>query len=63
MQNMRYEANGPSGEDRIGRGSASDLPRLKVVVVGDGGTGKTSLLVVFTDGAFPEVRNSDVVCW
>lgn len=28
---------------------------VKVVLVGDGGCGKTSLLMVFADGAFPEV--------
>ncbi|KAK2100071.1 hypothetical protein P7K49_021419, partial [Saguinus oedipus] len=27
---------------------------VKVVLVGDGGCGKTSLLTVFADGAFPE---------
>ena len=61
MQNMGYEANGGSrGSSPLktnGKREKSDLPRVKVVVVGDGGTGKTSLLVVFTDGEFPEVRN------
>lgn len=28
---------------------------VKVVLVGDGGCGKTSLLMVFAEGAFPEV--------
>lgn len=28
---------------------------VKVVLVGDGGCGKTSLMMVFADGAFPEV--------
>ncbi|XP_006171427.2 rho-related GTP-binding protein RhoD [Tupaia chinensis] len=30
------------------------VPSVKVVLVGDGGCGKTSLLMVFADGAFPE---------
>lgn len=33
-------------------------PSVKVVLVGDGGCGKTSLLMVFADGAFPEVSAS-----
>lgn len=28
---------------------------VKVVLVGDGGCGKTSLMMVFADGSFPEV--------
>lgn len=28
---------------------------VKVVLVGDGGCGKTSLMMVFANGAFPEV--------
>lgn len=31
---------------------------VKVVLVGDGGCGKTSLLMVFAEGAFPEVSAS-----
>lgn len=58
MQNMRYAANGIPQRERSpvkSGGNNGDLSRIKVVVVGDGGTGKTSLLVVFTDGEFPEV--------
>lgn len=29
---------------------------LKIVIVGDGGCGKTSLLMVYSQGSFPEVR-------
>lgn len=29
---------------------------LKIVIVGDGGCGKTSLLMVYAKGDFPEVR-------
>ena len=31
---------------------------LKIVIVGDGGCGKTSLLMVYAKGDFPEVRMS-----
>lgn len=33
---------------------------LKIVIVGDGGCGKTSLLMVYSQGSFPEVRPSGV---
>lgn len=53
-------ANGtlPEGAAGSSRGSAaapSGKKEVKVVVVGDGGCGKTSLLMVFAKGAFPEV--------
>lgn len=38
--------------------AAPESVRLKVVVVGDAGVGKTSLLTVFKSGVFPEVRRS-----
>lgn len=31
---------------------------LKIVIVGDGGCGKTSLLTVYAKGNFPEVREA-----
>lgn len=31
---------------------------LKIVIVGDGGCGKTSLLMVYAKGDFPEVRGT-----
>ncbi|XP_064889056.1 rho-related GTP-binding protein RhoF isoform X2 [Columba livia] len=34
--------------------SAKDKKEVKVVIVGDGGCGKTSLLMVYAQGAFPE---------
>lgn len=33
---------------------------LKIVIVGDGGCGKTSLLMVYSQGSFPEVRPAGV---
>lgn len=32
------------------------VEELKIVIVGDGGCGKTSLLMVYAKGDFPEVR-------
>ncbi|XP_050002340.1 rho-related GTP-binding protein RhoF isoform X2 [Alexandromys fortis] len=35
---------------------SSARKELKIVIVGDGGCGKTSLLMVYCQGSFPEVR-------
>lgn len=32
--------------------------QLKIVIVGDGGCGKTSLLMVYAKGDFPEVKTT-----
>lgn len=37
-------------------GARKDGGELKIVIVGDGGCGKTSLLMVYAKGDFPEVR-------
>ncbi|XP_004627223.1 rho-related GTP-binding protein RhoD [Octodon degus] len=37
-----------------GEEAPASVPSIKVVLVGDGGCGKTSLLMVFTNGDFPE---------
>lgn len=34
--------------------------RKKIVIVGDGACGKTSLLIVYQNGKFPEVKNKIV---
>lgn len=39
-----------------GSGTAKWGEELKIVIVGDGGCGKTSLLMVYAKGDFPEVR-------
>ncbi|KAG8522653.1 Rho-related GTP-binding protein RhoD [Galemys pyrenaicus] len=44
------EAAQPAGEE-----AQPGARAVKVVLVGDGGCGKTSLLMVFAEGAFPEV--------
>lgn len=38
-----------------GEEAPASVRSVKVVLVGDGGCGKTSLLMVFTNGDFPEV--------
>ncbi|XP_076971697.1 rho-related GTP-binding protein RhoD isoform X1 [Tamandua tetradactyla] len=43
------EAATAAGEEEV-----PGVPSVKVVLVGDGGCGKTSLLMVFAHGAFPE---------
>lgn len=40
-------------------GSTSD--ELKIVIVGDGGCGKTSLLMVYAKGDFPEVSENIIL--
>lgn len=39
-------------------GTAKKGEELKIVIVGDGGCGKTSLLMVYAKGDFPEVRTA-----
>lgn len=41
-----------------GGGGKKDGGELKIVIVGDGGCGKTSLLMVYAKGDFPEVRRA-----
>lgn len=42
----------------ISNGNAKKGEELKIVIVGDGGCGKTSLLMVYAKGDFPEVRTT-----
>lgn len=44
-----------NGGGTVGR-AREDGGELKIVIVGDGGCGKTSLLMVYAKGDFPEVR-------
>lgn len=41
-----------------GNGTTKKGEELKIVIVGDGGCGKTSLLMVYAKGDFPEVRRA-----
>ena len=41
-----------------GNGTTKKGVELKIVIVGDGGCGKTSLLLVYARGNFPEVREA-----
>lgn len=43
-----------------GNGTVKQGEELKIVIVGDGGCGKTSLLMVYAKGDFPEVRRTSV---
>lgn len=45
-----------------GNGTPKKGEELKIVVVGDGGCGKTSLLMVYAKGDFPEVRRASLSC-
>ena len=40
----------------VTNGTSAKGHELKIVIVGDGGCGKTSLLMVYAKGNFPEVR-------
>lgn len=41
-------------------GTTKQGEELKIVIVGDGGCGKTSLLMVYAKGDFPEVRRASM---
>ena len=45
---------------RTGNGTTRNGEELKIVIVGDGGCGKTSLLMVYAKGDFPEVRSAPI---
>lgn len=44
-----------------GHGNTKQGEELKIVIVGDGGCGKTSLLMVYAKGDFPEVRAAPIL--
>lgn len=44
------------GATALAAAPSSASKELKIVIVGDGGCGKTSLLMVYCQGSFPEVR-------
>lgn len=46
---------GAAGGSRDNAAAPSGKKEVKVVIVGDGGCGKTSLLMVYAKGDFPEV--------
>lgn len=41
-------------------GTTKKGAELKIVIVGDGGCGKTSLVMVYAKGDFPEVRRASM---
>lgn len=45
----------------VPNGSSAKADELKIVIVGDGGCGKTSLLMVYAKGDFPEVSRALVM--
>ncbi len=51
-QNGAATANGTAKKGQV--------KELKIVIVGDGGCGKTSLLMVYAKGDFPEVRGASM---
>lgn len=48
-------------QNGAGSGNTKKGDELKIVIVGDGGCGKTSLLMVYAKGDFPEVRGASRV--
>lgn len=44
-------------------GRSKPREELKIVIVGDGGCGKTSLLMVYAKGDFPEVSRCVLDRW
>lgn len=49
-------------QNGVSKGSTKRGGELKIVIVGDGGCGKTSLLMVYAKGDFPEVRRAFMSC-
>ena len=49
--------------DVASNGTVKISEELKIVIVGDGGCGKTSLLMVYAKGDFPEVRSIQPKPW
>lgn len=47
-------------QERGGQSSGTPETEIKAVIVGDGGCGKTSLLLAFARGDFPKVPGSPV---
>lgn len=48
-------------QNGAGSGTTKKGDELKIVIVGDGGCGKTSLLMVYAKGDFPEVRRAPML--
>lgn len=53
---LRLRAMDAPGAPAPAAAPSSARKELKIVIVGDGGCGKTSLLMVYCQGSFPEVR-------
>lgn len=49
-------------QNGTGNVTTNKVNELKIVIVGDGGCGKTSLLMVYAKGDFPEVRSASMSC-
>lgn len=51
--------NGSAGPEKdMTQDRSANGQQLKIVIVGDGGCGKTSLLMVYAKGDFPEVKTT-----